>query len=136
MLGRNLPSCCVLTFSCCPSSLDSPWWLVDTRVPGRNAGFYVYPDFSPLAGALRDNSVTDSATLQARLLADFGVAVLAGAHFGDDPQALRFRAATSMLYGDTVEQQHAAQQAEDPLRVPHIATALAAIESAFTKLRA
>jgi aspartate aminotransferase len=105
----------------------------ECRAP--NAGFYVYPDFSPLEKSLREHGITDSATLQDRLLADFGVAVLAGVHFGDDPHALRFRAATSMLYGDTVEQQRAAQEAEQPLRLPHIAAALDAIESAFTKLR-
>ncbi|WP_027945625.1 pyridoxal phosphate-dependent aminotransferase [Amycolatopsis taiwanensis] len=99
-----------------------------------NAGFYVYPDLSPVGESLRRKSITDAITLQARLLDEFGVAVLAGAHFGDDPHAPRFRAATSMLYGDTEEQQAAAQETDDPLRLPHIAAALDAIETSFTKL--
>ncbi len=99
-----------------------------------NGGFYVYPDFAPLASSLADRGVTDSASLQQCLLEDFGVAVLGGVHFGDDADALRFRAATSMLYGDTEERQEAARQADDPLGVPHIAAALGAVEGAFMKL--
>lgn len=97
-------------------------------------GFYVYPDFEPLRGELAGRGVTDGASLQSRLIDQHGIAVLAGVHFGDDPRALRFRAATSMLYGRTRDEQRAAQQATDPLRLPHVADALAGIEQGLRKL--
>ncbi|MFE3170882.1 pyridoxal phosphate-dependent aminotransferase [Amycolatopsis sp. NPDC059090] len=97
-------------------------------------GFYVYPDFEPLRMRLAQHEVTDSASLFAYLLDEFGIAVLAGHHLGDDPGALRFKAATSMLYGDTVEEQRAALDSADPLRLPHIARILARLESSFGKL--
>lgn len=102
-------------------------------------GFYVYPDFEPLRAVLARQGVSDDEGLQ-RLLEDHGVAVLAGRHFGDDPAALRFRAATSMLYGDTREEQRASQQAvergEDPLLLPHVAEVLGDLERALAKLTA
>lgn len=97
-------------------------------------GFYVYPDFAPLREPLAAQGITDGATLQRHLLEELGVAVLSGHHFGDQPQELRFRAATSMLYGATAAQQRLAQQAGDPLRVPHVADALGRLELAFAKL--
>jgi len=97
-------------------------------------GFYVYPDFEPLRPQLDRLGVTDGESLQRYLLAERGVAVLAGVHFGDDAGALRFRAATSVLYGGTVERQCEAMHADDPLQVPHVAAALAVIEQAFTRL--
>lgn len=105
-----------------------------TRPP--TGGFYVYPDFEPLREPLARRGVVDGETLQAHLLTESGVAVLAGVHFGDDARALRFRAATSVLYGGTREEQHAAMAAADPTAVPHVAESLAAIEQAFTKLSA
>ncbi|MFJ5772730.1 pyridoxal phosphate-dependent aminotransferase [Streptomyces sp. NPDC093094] len=102
--------------------------------------FYVYPDFGPLRGALAERGVTDGASLQACLLERHGIAVLAGVHFGDDPGALRFRAATSMLYGRTRAEQGAAraaaEQGADPLALPHVRDALADVEQGFAKLTA
>jgi aspartate aminotransferase len=99
-------------------------------------GFYVYPDFAPLKESLARLGVTDGESLQRHLIEELGIAVLAGVHFGDDPGALRFRAATSMLYGRSRGGQWAALRAEDPLKLPHIAEALADIERGFTKLAA
>ncbi|MBO4163571.1 pyridoxal phosphate-dependent aminotransferase [Micromonospora antibiotica] len=96
--------------------------------------FYVYPDFAPLREPLAEQGITDGAGLQRHLLEELGVAVLSGHHFGDRPEALRFRAATSMLYGDTPEQQRQTQTAADPLTVPHVADALVRIEQALAKL--
>lgn len=96
-------------------------------------GFYVYPDFEPLRTPLSRLGVNDGAALQRHLLAQ-GVAVLSGEAFGDDPRGLRFRAATSMLYGETAEQQTRTMRAADPLAVPHVAAALATIEKAFATL--
>ncbi|MEV5955781.1 pyridoxal phosphate-dependent aminotransferase [Streptomyces sp. NPDC051987] len=96
-------------------------------------GFYVYPDFESSRTALRRLGVTDGASLQKYLLGQ-GVVVLAGTAFGDDPRALRFRAATSMLYGATAEEQEATMRAADPLDVPHVAEALVTIEKVFRTL--
>ncbi|MEU3854007.1 aminotransferase class I/II-fold pyridoxal phosphate-dependent enzyme [Streptomyces sp. NPDC029554] len=95
--------------------------------------FYVYPDFGPLRRELADRGVTDSASLARRLLEESGVVVLGGHLLGDDPRALRFKAATSLLYGDDKEQREALA-AEDPLRLPHIAGRLARITTAFARL--
>lgn len=109
----------------------------ESRPP--TGGFYVYPDFAPLRAQLAEQGVHDDDGLQ-RLLEEHGVAVLAGRHFGDDPTALRFRAATSMLYGDSRAEQRAAQEAvergEDPLLLPHIAEVLGDLERALAKLTA
>ncbi|MEU9119874.1 pyridoxal phosphate-dependent aminotransferase [Streptomyces sp. NPDC048506] len=96
-------------------------------------GFYVYPDFEPLRPLLAAHGVTDSASLAARLLDDSGVVVLGGHLLGDDPHALRFKAATSLLYGDE-QQQRAALRAADPTRLPHIAGELSQIADGFARL--
>lgn len=96
-------------------------------------GFYVYPDFEPLRGRLAARGVTDSASLARRLLDDSGIVVLAGHLLGDAPRALRFKAATSLLYGDT-EQQAEALRAEDPTRLPHIAAELSRIAAGLSRL--
>ncbi|WFE42709.1 pyridoxal phosphate-dependent aminotransferase [Micromonospora sp. WMMD998] len=98
--------------------------------------FYVYPDFAPLREPLRLRGVTDSASLARHLLDELGLAVLAGHLLGDDPVALRFKAATSMLYGDTDEEQEAALAAADPLALPHVADNLIRVEEGFAKLAA
>ncbi|MFE0644604.1 pyridoxal phosphate-dependent aminotransferase [Streptomyces sp. NPDC058877] len=95
--------------------------------------FYVYPDFEPLREELAARGVTDSASLAGRLLDESGVVVLGGHLLGDDPLALRFKAATSLLYGDTEEQQEALAS-DDPVRLPHLAERLARIATAFARL--
>ena len=97
-------------------------------------GFYVYPDFEPLREPLRRQGVTDSDSLRQHLLDRFDVAVLAGHLLGDDERALRFKAATSMLYGETAAEQQLALEAGNPARLPHIAGTLDRIEKAFTEL--
>ncbi|MFI6767497.1 pyridoxal phosphate-dependent aminotransferase [Streptomyces sp. NPDC050355] len=97
-------------------------------------GFYVYPDFAPLRDRLAARGVTDAASLAGRLLDDSGIAVLAGHLLGDDPQALRFKAATSLLYGDE-RQQHQALRADDPARLPHITRELSRIAQGFARLK-
>lgn len=83
-------------------------------------GFYVYPDFEPMREVLAKHGVTDSPSLYRYLLDTFGIVVLAGHHLGDSAEALRFKAATSQLYGETKEQQQQALDATDPLALPHI----------------
>lgn len=99
------------------------------RPPG--GGFYLYPDFESARGRF---GITDAASLQHQLLERFGVAVLGGHHHNDDPAALRFRAATSMLYGDSAEEQRAALSAPSPAALPHIAERLRWLESALSEL--
>jgi aspartate aminotransferase len=98
-------------------------------------GYYVYPDLEPLRDTLVLRCVVDSDSLQRHLLEEFGIAVLAGHLIGDDEGALRFKAATGMLYGETAELQQQALDADDPVRLPHIGDVLTRIDEAFTKLR-
>lgn len=97
-------------------------------------GFYVYPDFGPVRDVLAAKGITGSASLQEHLIDRLGVAVLGGEHLGDDPGALRFRAATSMLYGADDAERWAALRSPSPLTLPHIAATLAALDAAFTGL--
>lgn len=103
----------------------------DCRPP--TGGFYVYPDFEPLRARLAAKGVVDSDTLQRHLFSEFGIAVLAGHLLGDDAHALRFKAATSMLYGETAQLQRLALNSADPLALPHIRDVLTRIEDAFTE---
>ncbi|WP_328316316.1 pyridoxal phosphate-dependent aminotransferase [Streptomyces sp. NBC_00388] len=96
-------------------------------------GFYVYPDFEPLRGRLAAHGVTDSASLAERLIDDSGIVVLGGHLLGDRPEALRFKAATSLLYGDEQQQQQALQAA-DPAALPHIAETLDSLAEGFARL--
>ncbi|MFD0306397.1 pyridoxal phosphate-dependent aminotransferase [Streptomyces sp. NPDC127119] len=104
------------------------------RCRAPSAGFYVYPDFEPLREDLARHGIRDSASLAEHLLKQAGVAVLGGHHFGDSAGALRFRAATSMLYGENARQQTAALDSPDPLRLPWIADQLRTLDAAFGAL--
>lgn len=99
-------------------------------------GFYVYPDFEPVREPLAAKGIVDSASLQKYLIDELGVAVLGGHHLGDSPGCLRFRAATSMLYGADDGQRWAALEAADPLALPHVRDTLATLREAFTGLTA
>jgi aspartate aminotransferase len=98
------------------------------------AGFYVYPDFGPLRPRLAARGVADGGGLAGALLERYGVGVLAGEEFGDDPRALRFRAATSLLYGESADERWAALSADDPLSLPWIASALEQLREALGAL--
>ncbi|MFI6900716.1 pyridoxal phosphate-dependent aminotransferase [Nonomuraea sp. NPDC050394] len=97
-------------------------------------GFYVYPDFAPIRSRLAKMGIRDSASLERHLLDRVGVAVLGGHHFGDDPKALRFRAATSMLYGESDEERWLALESTDPVALPHIERMLDNLTDAFHTL--
>jgi aspartate aminotransferase len=96
-------------------------------------GFYVYPDFEPTSERLAAHGIKNAPDLSQRLLNDSGVVVLAGHLLGDDPRGLRFKAATSLLYGDE-EQQRQALAAEDPVGLPHLSAVLTRLEEALTRL--
>jgi aspartate aminotransferase len=92
------------------------------RSPG--AAFYLYPDFESLRDRLANRGVHTGAGLADHLLDEQGIAVLAGRHFGDDPAGLRFRVATSLLYGSDAEERWQALRTDDPLELPWIAGAI------------
>jgi aspartate aminotransferase len=83
------------------------------------AGFYLYPDFG---GVL--SGIDTGRELAGVLLDRFGIGVLAGAEFGDDERALRFRVATSLLYGGSEEERLASLGSEDPLALPWLSASL------------
>jgi aspartate aminotransferase len=89
-----------------------------------SGAFYLYPDLEPLRPALAPRGVSTGAQLATLLLEHHDVAVLEGEAFGDDPGALRFRMATSLLYGHDEAQRWEALRAHDPVALPWIAGAL------------
>ena len=66
--------------------------------PRPAGGFYLYPDFAPYLEALRKRGITTGERLAHYLLDEWHIATLPGGAFGDRPDALRLRLATSMLY--------------------------------------
>lgn len=102
-----------------------------------SGGFYVYPDMEGAREALTAKGIPDGAALASALLEDFGVVVLPAAAFGEDPAALRFRVATSMLYGENDAERREALEAgrtgEAPA-LPRIADALARLGEALTEV--
>jgi aspartate/methionine/tyrosine aminotransferase len=104
-------------------------------VPPPQAAFYVYPDFGPLGEVLRHrHGITTDEGLTGLLLRRYGLGVLPGSAFGEQPWRLRFRVATGMLYGETDEQRNAALTAADPCALPWIAAALDRLEEILTDL--
>jgi len=99
------------------------------RPPG--GGFYLYPDLEPMRERLRAEGVEDADSLSGYLLDRHQIGVLSGAAFGDDPAALRFRVATSLLYGDTDDERRRTLEADDPVARPGIGRALERLRSAL-----
>jgi aspartate aminotransferase len=88
-------------------------------------GFYLYPDFTGVAPASNADELADA------LLRDHGVAVLPGTAFGDRPDRLTFRAATSLLYGRGDDLRWEALRSDDPVRLPWIGAALDRLRTAL-----
>lgn len=63
------------------------------RCPAPHGGFYLFPDFSPLAAVLAAHGISDSPKLCRELLADTGVAILPGSEFGRPASELTARLA-------------------------------------------
>jgi aspartate aminotransferase len=99
-----------------------------------SGAFYVYPDLEQLREPLARHGATSSASLGEVLLDSCDVAVLPGHHFGDDPSALRFRAAASLLYGSTEDERWESLSSSDPLALPWIAGALESVRDALDQL--
>ncbi|GAA4920479.1 aminotransferase class I/II-fold pyridoxal phosphate-dependent enzyme [Stackebrandtia albiflava] len=105
------------------------------RVPTPQGGFYLYPDFTAHADLLESRwSVTTSADLASLLLDRFGVGVLPGSAFGDDPKSLRLRVATSQLYGDTDADREASLRSAYPTRLPWLRGSLARLDEVLGEL--
>lgn len=105
-----------------------------TRKP--DAGFYLYPDFEPLRSQLSKRGIDTGAALVDHLLDQHGVAVLRGDAFGDHPEALRFRVATSLLYGTTGDDRQTALNSDDPLALAWINASLDHLCQSLTELAA
>lgn len=61
-------------------------------------GFYLYPDFEPWRAALAAREVATGMDLARYLLTEWGVATLPASEFGEGPEVLRLRLATSRLF--------------------------------------
>jgi aspartate/methionine/tyrosine aminotransferase len=66
--------------------------------PRPAGGFYLYPDFAAWRATLEKHGITTGEQLARFLLDEWDIAALPGTAFGDRPDALRLRLATSMLY--------------------------------------
>lgn len=66
--------------------------------PQPAGAFYLYPDFVPWREQLAARGVTTSVELANHLLEQWDIATLPASDFGEAPEALRLRMATSMLY--------------------------------------
>jgi aspartate/methionine/tyrosine aminotransferase len=104
-------------------------------VPPPQGAFYLYPDFGPVRDLLlARHGVRTSEDLAALLLQRWGMGVLPGRAFGEDPGVLRLRVATGLLYGETDRQRETALATAAPAGVPWIASALDRIEEVLTAL--
>ncbi|RRS02157.1 pyridoxal phosphate-dependent aminotransferase [Glycomyces terrestris] len=103
-------------------------------VPAPQGGFYVWPDFAPLRDSLAAKwGIATGADLAGVLLERFGIVVLPGSAFGDDPEALTLRVAVTGIYGENDSERLAALVSRFPMEMPWIAEALAGLAE---KLRA
>jgi aspartate aminotransferase len=102
------------------------------RPPG--GAFYLYPDLEPIRPQLAELGVEGADGLAEFLLEHHDVAVLSGTAFGDRPGALRFRIATSTLYGRSDEERRRALASDDPAGLPWIAEALERIDGVLASL--
>ncbi len=97
-------------------------------------GFYCYPDLTAHASRLATVGVHTSADLAELLLSRYGIGVLPGTAFGDDPDHLAVRVATSLLYGDTNEQRQEALASDEPAELPWITSPLKRMRDALDDL--
>jgi aspartate aminotransferase len=103
--------------------------------PVPRAAFYLYPDFAPWRELLSIGyGVTTSQGLATLLLDRYGTGVLPASAFGEQPEALRLRVATGLLYGTTDEQRETALASADPLALPWVAAALSRLEEVLADL--
>lgn len=107
---------------------------IEFVAPG--GGFYVYPDLAAYRELLHAKGIGDSPGLAAALLEQHGVATLPGVAFGDRPERLALRMATSMLFGRTPDQRQQAIEAADPVALPWVQADLGRLDEALRGLLA
>jgi aspartate aminotransferase len=100
-----------------------------------SGGFYLYPDFEPARSHLAAHGVDGGDALADHLLERYGIGVLSGVAFGDEPGALRCRIATSLLYGKSDDQRRRALAAEEPAELPWIKSSLDRLGEAAAAIR-
>ncbi|MDA2807841.1 pyridoxal phosphate-dependent aminotransferase [Nocardiopsis suaedae] len=104
-------------------------------VAAPRAAFYLYPDFEPHRERLAaDFGVADGPGLGRMLLERYGLGALPGVEFGECPEALRLRVATSLLYGDTDAERWAALAVDDPTSLPWIRAHLDRLEEVLSEV--
>jgi aspartate aminotransferase len=92
--------------------------------------FYIYPDLENWREHIEKSyGITTGAGLSAHFLQKHGLGVLPANEFGEAPEVLRFRVATSLIYGDTEAQREEALASEDPTSLPWIKKSLDQLES-------
>jgi aspartate aminotransferase len=100
-------------------------------------GFYVWADFAPLRDSLAARrGIATGADLTRVLLERFGIVVLPGSAFGDDPEALTVRVAVPGIYGESDSERLAALVSGDPVEMPWIAEALEGLKEKLQALTA
>jgi aspartate/methionine/tyrosine aminotransferase len=70
---------------------------LDVPCPRPAGGFYLYPDFSPWRSTLATMGIKTGSELVNYLLEEWDIATLPGFAFGEPPDSLRLRLATSLL---------------------------------------
>lgn len=106
---------------------------VECRPPA--GAFYLYPDFEPLRPQLAALGAHTGAELAELLLERFEIAVLSGEAFGDEPGGLRFRMATSLLYGANDAERWESLRSDDPTALPWIRSALDRLGDALADIQ-
>lgn len=98
------------------------------------AAFYIYPDFAPIREHLAQTGIATSDDLAKTLLDRYGIGTLQGSAFGDEPEQLRLRVATSLVYGRTDEQRWQSYESDNPLELPWIAQSLDFLQDGLASL--
>jgi aspartate aminotransferase len=98
------------------------------RVCAAEGGFYLFPDFGPLAERLAARGITTSAELARRLLADNGVATLPGSAFGRPAEELTLRLAYVDFDGGAALQACPGRGIDEPFLQQHCGRVLEGIE--------
>ncbi|MFE6098255.1 pyridoxal phosphate-dependent aminotransferase [Streptomyces massasporeus] len=104
----------------------------DCRPP--QAGFYLYPDFTPARAELGRQGIITSTDLATVLLDHYGIATLPGSAFGDTEAALTLRLATSLLSGTTPGERLTAMKTDSPENLPWVSASLARLSKALIAL--
>jgi aspartate aminotransferase len=90
------------------------------HVPDPHGAFYLFPDFSSLAGPLRERGIDTSGALCTQLLEETGVAILPGHHFGLSPERLAARLAYVNFNGAAALEAAASIPSEEALDEPFL----------------